>query len=84
MRTFFIPSRGKVGEDPLKPGLWIPRLGSVDTLGFFKLERKGVFDWNDVALEPLDESTVDMDIMLPFVPLIDEYGFPLASVIEMP
>lgn len=81
MRTFFTPSRGNVGDDPLKPGLCIPRLGSVDTRGFFKLDRSGPLA-NDAELDPFEENVVDMDTMLPFVPLTEEYGFPLASVIE--
>lgn len=77
-----MPSRGNVGEDPLKPGLWIPKLGSVDTRGFFRLERSGPLE-KDVVVEPFDEMTVDIDTMLPLVPLFDEYGLPLASVIEI-
>lgn len=71
-----------MGDEPLKPGLWIPRLGSLVSafgFGFFKLDRKG-----NLTLEPFEENVVDIETILPFVtPLIDEYGFPLASVIEI-
>ena len=61
-----------MGEEPLKPGLWIPKLGSVDTLGFFKLDLSGLLVSDGAIVDPFDENVVDIDIVLPLAPLIDE------------
>lgn len=71
-----------VGDVPENPGFCIPRpsLG----LGFFRLDRSGDLVMEDPTVDPLVEPTVVevvfMEAMLP----LEAYGFPLASVIDIP
>lgn len=66
-----LPFREKVGDDPEKPGFWIPKpsLGR----GFFKLDLRGDRVTEDPAVDPFDPieeadvMAVLIDAMLPFV-----------------
>lgn len=62
----------------------MPKLGSVDTRGFFKLDLSGLLASDGAVVDPFDENVVDIDIVLPLAPLIDEYGLPLALVTATP
>lgn len=78
-----LPFLENVGEDPEKPGFCIPKPSFG--LGFLRLDLKGDLVTEESTVEPLEPKIVDvvcMEAVLPFVAA--EYGFPLASVIEIP
>lgn len=88
MRTFLtLPARFIRGDRfaPEKPGFCIPKPDASRFRGFFKLDRSGDLVTDPSSVDPFDTlvTVVFIDITLPW-PLLDTYGLPDESVIEMP
>lgn len=88
MRTFLTLAARCIRGDrfaPEKPGFCIPKPLASRFRGFFKLERSGDLVTDPSNVDPFDTlvTVVFIDITLPW-PLLDTYGLPDESVIEIP